>query len=115
MNKSQLFVTGCVLIIVLIAFFSGGRYERKKSDLYIKELERKYEQQLNDYHKALRESQQLRDSAVDRYNDLLDSAKNIRTRDSVIIDSLKKVKGKYKPLTDKQTEDAMIKKWKDRQ
>jgi len=109
--KSKIFTGVSVAIIVAFTFLFGKNYQKQQSDRYEKELKKQYEQQLQALERRLTRSNQLRDSLVHRLVTLDSFYEDILRSDSVIIDSLKRVPRSYDKLTDKQTQDLMIKKW----
>lgn len=112
--RYKIFAAVIIVVIATFAFLFGKGYQKEQSDIYEKELKRQYEQQLQTLERRLTLSNQLRDSLVHRINTLGTYYEDILRRDSVVIDSLKRVPKKYDKLTDKQTEDLMIKRWQKR-
>lgn len=103
----QRYLTIGLLIITIGALLFSG-YTYRESNLYKNELEKQYEADKTRWEDDLKQSEQKRIVAVNRADSLHSVGKIIHARDSSIIDSLKRVPGKFDKLTNKQLQDKMI-------
>ena len=115
LTKSRLLILAAVAVIVTVAFFAGSNYQKKESDLLIKELNKQHEQRINEIESQLSGAHQLRDSLVRSISDLSIAAKSIDSLEVANKKLQKKVAGGFNHLTDKETEDLMIKMYNDRE
>jgi len=107
MEKVKNYIIIGLLIIVIGGSLFGGYYTKNLKLLH-NELQRKYHSETLEYKRRLRESEQQRVLYNHRIDSITTLVRSISAHDSLTRVEIKKIKGKYNLLTNKELQDKMI-------